>query len=161
MGIFFTAGEIFDVAIGMEKNGIEFYTRAARSSKNSEVKSLYKVLVEEEKNHLQFFQQSKESLESSFSPASLDDEYPAYLRALVDSIVFTPEKNAEATNAIRIASEEQALDFALGMERDSILFYLEMKPLMSRAGKGSLEKIIREERSHLERLSAMRGKVAR
>lgn len=161
MGIFFTPGEIFDVAIGMEKNGISFYTSAAKSSNNNEVRSLYNILIGEEKNHLQFFQKSKESLESSFSPGALDDEYPAYLKALVDSIVFTPEKNAEATNAVRIASEGQALDFALGMERDSILFYLEMKPLMSKTGKGSLDKIIREERTHLERLSAMKDKVGR
>ncbi len=159
MGIFFTAAEIFDVAIGMEKSGIACYTQAAKSSRNSDVKGLYNVLVGDEKNHLQFFQKSKESQESTFSPGALDDEYPAYLKALVDSVVFTPEKSSEATNMAKVASEGQALDFALGMERDSILFYLEMKSLMSRTGKGSLEKIIREERSHLERLSALKEKL--
>lgn len=161
MGIFFTAAEIYDVAIEIEKNGIAFYTRAAESSKNSEVKSLYNLLAGEEKKHLQFFQKSKESLETSLPPDTLDDEYALYLKALVDSIVFTPEKIAEVANTSKISHDSQALDFALGIERDSILFYLEMKPLMSRTGKGDLDKIIKEERSHLERLSAIKEKISR
>ena len=161
MGIFFTAADIYDVAIGIEKNGIVFYTRAAESSKNSEVKSLYSLLAGEEKKHLQFFQKLKESLETSLSPDTLDDEYALYLKALVDSIVFTPEKNAEVANTLIIGHDNQALEFAIGRERDSILFYLEMKPLMSRTGKGALDKLIKEERSHLERLSAMKNKVSR
>lgn len=159
MGIFFTADEIFDVAIGMEKNGIDFYTRAFQGSRNKDVKSLYTKLIGEEKNHLQFFQDTKESLAVSVSLDTMDEDYALYLKALIESTVFTPEKRAEAVDKAKIATESQALDFALGMERDSILFYLEMKPLMAPTARVSVDKIIKEERSHLERLSAMKEKL--
>lgn len=159
MGIFFNPAEIFDVAMGIEKNGINFYTQATKNSKNNDVKALYDFLIGEEKTHLQFFQKSKVTLENAASPDILDEAYGLYIKALIESIVFTPEKSAEAINIARSGHESQVLSLALDMERDSILFYLEMKPLMSRGSKGTMDKIIKEERSHLERLSAMKEKL--
>lgn len=159
MGVFFNAAEIFDIAIQLEKNGIDFYSHAARNSKNMQVKDLYTVLVGEEKKHQKFFQTTKDSQAVPISPDTLDEEYGFYLKSLVDSIVFTPEKWSQSVSPEKIAGESQVIDLALGMERDSILFYLEMKPLMARNSKKALDTIIREERSHLERLSAMKEKL--
>lgn len=159
MGIFFNTAEMFDIAIGLEKNGINFYTQAVQGSRKAEIKALYDFLVGEEKSHLQYFQKLKGPVSSSLSPEALDEEYEMYLKALVDSIVFTPEKRDEVLNAVKISNEGQVLDFALGMERDSILFYLEMTPLMSRSQRGTMDKLVQEERSHLKKLSEMKEKI--
>jgi rubrerythrin len=47
--------EALKVAMGMEKEGIEFYTKAAADAKTEKEKALFERLAEEEKQHYQVF----------------------------------------------------------------------------------------------------------
>jgi hypothetical protein len=47
--------EALKVAMGMEKEGIEFYTKAAADAKTDKEKALFERLAEEEKQHYQVF----------------------------------------------------------------------------------------------------------
>jgi rubrerythrin len=84
-------------------------------------------------------------------PEGYAEEYGLYLKSLVDSSVFTSVDQARQ-QAARTDSPAKALDIGIQAEKDSILFYTEMQNLVKPAERQLIEKIIGEERGHLNQL---------
>ena len=80
------------------------------------------------------------------------------LRPLVDSAVFTDD---DITSGVvtRVDSDIEAVDVAIGLEKDSILFYCQMKDLVPPPVQEVLDKIIVEEKSHLRDLSQIKKQL--
>ena len=93
-------------------------------------------------------------------PETYTEEYDLYLRALVDSRVFADDKIAYDM-AQRVASDAETIQIALGAEKDSILFYSEMREFVRRSDRELISNIIEEERSHLRQLSELRESLIR
>jgi len=54
----------------------------------------------------------------------------------------------------------QIIDTAVGLEKESILFYLGLRDMVPpKSGREELDQIIREEQRHLTQLNAFRKKV--
>ena len=87
------------------------------------------------------------------------EEYAAYLQALLDSAVFTDDFIAGEI-ATRASSDAEAMELAIGAEKDSILFYYEMKETMPKPAQSVVNNIITEEKSHLRQLSELKEKLA-
>ncbi len=158
MSISFSGSELVDIAIGIERNGITFYDVMARSTKNAVTRDFFQYLADTEREHIKIFQGMLAEADTWQMPALYAQEYDDYLRALVDSSIFSDEKitsvvATEANNYI------QALELAIGAEKDSILFYNEMKEVISQRAKDILDKIITEEKSHLKKLSELKKKL--
>ncbi len=158
MSISFSGSELVDIAIGIERSGIAFYDTMAKSTKNNVARDLFKYLADTEREHIKIFQGMRDEADTWQMPEAYAQEYDAYLRALVDSAIFTEKKMtsemvAEADNYI------QALELAIGAEKDSILFYNEMSKVISPRAEVQLNKIITEEKSHLEKLSELKKKL--
>jgi len=72
-----------------------------------------------------------------------------YLRVMADGHVF----DVKADPADQLATKnthEEVLKMAIGVERDSIAFYVGLKEAVSRkAGKDKVEDIIKEEMGHI------------
>jgi len=89
-----------------------------------------------------------------------DGEAQMYLRVMADGHVF----NLKADPAEKLADVETAEDLlkmAMGVERDSIAFYVGLRESISRkAGRDKVEGIIKEEMKHVavlnERLEAIK-----
>ncbi len=62
--------------------------------------------------------------------------------------------------ATQADSDIEALELAMGAEKDSILFYYEMKEIMPQRAQPTVNKIIAEEKSHLRQLSELKKKLA-
>jgi len=86
-------------------------------------------------------------------------EYTTYLQALVDSAVFTDDL-VTSEMATKVSSDIEAMELAIGAEKDSILFYYEMKDIMPQRAQPTVNKIIAEEKSHLRQLSELKKKLA-
>ena len=86
-------------------------------------------------------------------------EYASYLQALVDNAVFT-EDMVTSEMATKVSSDIEVMELAIGAEKDSILFYYEMKDLMPQRAQPTVNKIIAEEKSHLRQLSELKRKLA-
>ncbi len=86
-------------------------------------------------------------------------EHAAYLQALVDSAVFTDDM-VTSEMATQADSDVEALELAIGAEKDSILFYYEMRDLMPQRARPTVDKMIAEEKSHLRQLSELKKKLA-
>jgi rubrerythrin len=62
--------------------------------------------------------------------------------------------------ATRAESDTEALELAIRAEKDSILFYYQMREIMPQRAQPTVNKIIAEEKSHLRQLSELKRKLA-
>ncbi|HUU63384.1 MAG TPA: ferritin family protein [Dehalococcoidia bacterium] len=152
MGIFFTGSELVNIAIGIERSGAAFYDTLAKSARNEASRVIYEYLALEEKKHIEIFQNMLGSLADYAPPETYTEEYDRYLKALIDSAVFRDDQTAREM-AQKSASEAKAIQIAISAEKDSILFYSNLRELVRRSDREAVDKIIEEERSHLRQLS--------
>lgn len=158
MSISYSGVELIGIAIGIERSGIAFYDIINKSTKNAVTRNLFKYLTDMERGHLKLFQGMLAAADKYEIPETCAQEYSPYLQALIDSAVFTEEK-ITGEMATRADTSMEALELAIVAEKDSILFYNEMKEMMSQEAKETLSKIIAEEKSHFEKLSALKKKL--
>jgi len=150
MSIDFNADEVFEIAEQIERNGANFYRRAAENIDEPENKKFLLDLAIMEDEHEQTFKQMRSELSSdekvmtTFDP---DGESEAYLKSLADTRVFY-EKDIDTTSLREIYKT------AITAEKDSIVFYLGMKEVVpDHLGKDKLDGIIKEEMGHIKLLS--------
>ena len=159
MSISFYGGELVNIAIGIERRGITFYDIMTKSTKNAATRDIFKYLANMEQEHAQIFQNMLAEADKYQIPDTYAREYSAYLQALVDSAVFTDDF-VTSEMATKANSDIEALELAIGAEKDSILFYYGMKEIMPQRAQPTVNKIISEERSHLRQLSELKKKLA-
>lgn len=157
----FTSSELIEVALGIERNGVAYYSSLAESATDASLKDTYNHLADMEREHIKIFQNMLD-LAGKYQPpyaGEAAEEYEQYLKALIDSTVFTDDKVARQM-AQKAASPAEAIQLALGAEKDSILFYSEMRDLVPKQDRPSIDKIINEEKSHIRQLSSLKREFA-
>ena len=156
----FTAGELYDIAVGIERNGVAYYESLSQLAADKGLKDTYGQLARMERRHIEVFQglRSRADVEP-VTPQADEVEYGSYLRALIDSSVFTSDQVARDM-AKRAAGPAQALQLALGAEKDSILFYTEMRDLVPQRERDAVTDIIEEERTHVRELSELKRRYS-
>ena len=155
MGVFFSGRELVDIAIGIERNGASFYESLAKSAGNKTAKDVYEHLAGEERKHVGIFQSMLGPVADYRSPEIYTEEYDVYLKALVGSAIFPDEQVARAV-AQKVSNAAEAIQMALSAEKESILFYSEMRGLVRQSDRNVMDKIIEEERSHVRQLSDLK-----
>jgi rubrerythrin len=155
MSIIFSGSELLEVALGIERNGAAFYQALAEKTKDRSTQAIYKHLADEEIKHQKTFQAMLDVVGSYQPPQDYAEDYALYLKSLVDSSVFTDISQAQQ-KAAQASSQAEALDIGIQAEKDSILFYTEMKNLVKPADRQLVLKIIDEEQGHLNRLSQLK-----
>src|SRR5690606_36642465 len=121
-------------------------------------KELLAFLKEEEKKHEQVFGDMLGSLEPANIRETYAGEYEEYLKALVDSHVLGAEGAAEKVVG-NLENEIDVLNTAIGFEKDTILFFRELKELVSEKDQAVVDRLIQEERSHLRKLAIVKGEL--
>jgi rubrerythrin len=159
MPISFSGSELLTIAIGIERRGIAFYDIMTRSTKNTIAREVFKYLGDMEQEHIHTFQDMLAEADKYQFLETPAGEYTTYLQALVDSAVFTNDL-VTSEMATKVSSDIEAMELAIGAEKDSILFYYEMKDLMPQRAQPTVNKIIAEEKSHLRQLSELKKKLA-
>ncbi len=157
--IHFSGKEILEIALKIELNGEIFYEEASKKVTDSKVKDLFVYLQTQEKKHSADFKHlflhlKKEDV-NDLPELSGVEEISLYLHAIANTKVFTdPEAGAALGRAIKDDSE--AIDIAIGLERDSILYYNEILNVVKEEDKGLVENIIAQEKEHERLLKEMR-----
>jgi len=159
MAIFFSGSELVNIAIGIEKSGLAFYQSLAKAETHEMARDAYKHLAEMEEKHIGTFQSMLDAVGGYKTPEMYTEEYDLYLKALVDSAVFTDDKVAREM-AEKVTGSAEAIQIGLGAEKDSILFYSEMRNLVPQRDREVVERIIEEEKTHLRQLSDLKKKLA-
>jgi rubrerythrin len=160
MGVFFSGRELINIAVGIERNGAVFYDSLADSTRDAAVQGTYKYLADKEKEHIGIFQNMLGSVGDYQPPETLTEEYDSYLKALTDSLVFTDDQVAREI-ARKVNSDIEAIQIALGAEKDSILFYSEIRELVRMPDRDVVNKIIEEEKSHVRQLSDLKKDLSK
>ena len=159
MSIAFSESELINIAIGIEGRGIVFYDVMAKSTKNDAAREVFNYLADMEREHIKTFQSMLGEADKFQPSTDQGGEYTAYLQALVDSAVFSDDM-VTSEMATRAESDIEALELAIRAEKDSILFYYEMKEVMPQRAQATVNKIIAEEKSHLRQLSELKKKLS-
>ena len=158
MSIVFSPGELINIAIGIERSGITFYDIMARTTDSEMAKEIFEDFVAMERQHLNLFQDMLAGTDKRLPPETLTSEYSSYLQALIDDAVFT--NDAIMSEVVTQAdSDIKALEVGISAEKDSLLFYHEMKDIMPGPTIPVLDRIIAEEKSHLQQLTAIKKKL--
>ena len=158
----YNAGEIFEMALEIERNGAGFYSRAARQADNADVKKLLEDLAEMEKDHEALFARLRDALPKEAAPQvpyDPDDAVAGYLQAAADTHVFRVSKDSpEALSSLGDARD--VLRQAIRFEKDTVAFFLgavEMVP--EDLGRAEVEALLREEMAHITLLARHLGEL--
>ena len=159
MSIVFSADELIDIAIGIERRGITFYDIMAKSTDNETARLVFQDLVDMEREHIQIFQDMLDEAGKYHLAENKTKEHDDYLQALIDSAVFTDDM-ITSEMATQADSDIKALELGISAEKDSILFYYEMKDIMPRQALPMIDRIIAEEKSHLRQLYEIKKQLS-
>jgi rubrerythrin len=154
MSIPFNANEVFEMAKEIEINGAKFYRAAAK--KFPDVSGILLDLAAMEDDHLKTFTEMQAELSGPevdppvFDP---DGEAQMYLQVMADQHVFDT-KTDPIDMLDRHEKPRDVIMMAIGMEKDSIAFYVGLRESVSqKAGKDKIDAIIKQEYSHIVTLS--------
>jgi rubrerythrin len=159
MSIVFSSSELINIAIGIERRGITFYDIMAKSTENEMARDIFTVLVDMEREHIRLFEDMLGDVDKEQPLESSTGEYTGYLQSLIDDAVFTDDM-ITGEMASQADSDIKALELAISAEKDSILFYYEMRDIMPRRTLSIINNIIAEEKSHLQQLTEVKKKLA-
>jgi len=145
----FSVNEVIEQAVQTERLGYQFYSSMAKKFEKDEgLSKLFSTLAEKELQHEKIFEDLKKAVEDN-APAGWD-EVSRYLRAIVESEFFLG-KNKALPNLEHVKTIKDAVKFAMGFEKETLLYYYALKDALKE--KDTMEKIIAEEKSHIVWLS--------
>ena len=138
MSITFSADEIFEMAIEIERNGAKFYRKAAENASDSETKEFLLEMANMEDAHEATFEEMRQNLsdaekeETAFDP---DGEAALYLQAMADAHGTEGKKSLD-DELTGNESMAEVLTIACDAEKNSIVFYTGLRTLVSaKAGR--------------------------
>lgn len=159
VSIYFSGRELIKMALKIEENGWSFYHEALKGLKDEGLKELFTYLAEQELRHIEDFKNLynliKEEKVKGIYDLTYDEEVSMYLNALAGSKVFTDP--AEGFRRARVLKGEmEAIEVAIGFEKDSLLFYYEMSRLIRDEEREVVERLIGQEKEHLRKLNELK-----
>ena len=159
MALSFNMDEILKMAEQIERNGSRFYRQAAENTTGEAAKSKLLELADMEDSHEKVFAlmrselSGRETQSIAFDP---NGETEQYLMAMADGNVF--DRTADPVDLVAGKSLKDLLSIAIGLEKDSILFYLGLRDLVPETrGREKVDGIIKEEMSHV---TLLRNQIA-
>ncbi|MBU3911323.1 MAG: ferritin family protein [Candidatus Omnitrophica bacterium] len=155
MGNIFSASEVVEMGIKIEENGRDFYNEAARRSKNKSTIKVFELLASEEEGHIKRFEAILSRVKKYEPSEAYPNEYFSYIKSLSGGYVFTKEKKSSEV-AGTIKTDKEAVDLGVGFEKDSILFYEEMKKFVLDGEKKIVDELLEQEKTHLRKLNELR-----
>ena len=141
----FSIREVVAQAVQTEKLGYEFYTAMAKRFKeNEKLKNLFEMLAVKEQQHEKRFSELKNKIEDE--EIENWEEVSQYLRAIVESEFFLG-KNKSLPLLEHAKTVTDAVNFALGFEKETLLYYYNLKDIVKE--KEIVDEIIKEEKQHI------------
>ena len=157
MGVLFEVKEVLDFAVYIEQNGYEFYSEASKKFSDHKIAELFKYLALEEMKHEKLFKNLVKSADTVDAEESYEGEFNAYMKEFCASHSLA-NRDTIRTSLDKLKTFEDVLDKALSFEKDSVVFFSELKCMAVFDKEQVIEKIIKEELDHLRKLLKFRIK---
>lgn len=155
----FSAEEVYDIAIQTERNGRAFYEAVAAAAATERIAKLMHYLAEAERAHEVTFRAMKEQSPGHAPRETYEGETLEYINSLLFARVL-PDAETGARLVSAMTQDVEALDFALGFEKDTILFLYGMKEVVSEAEGPKIDALIAQEKGHVRLLTELKKDLA-
>src|SRR3989304_10525888 len=143
--------ELIQMGLTVERNGAAFYKALAGSVENEDVKDIFKFLESEEKRHIVDFNHLLGEFDHE-DFKKMDEEESAYLNAVASTHIFSDIKGGKEF-VKEFEDDLEALFYAVGFEKDSIIFYEELKRFAKTpAARAAIVRLIQQEKEHVVKL---------
>ena len=137
---------VLDLAVWLEKHGQDFYERAHDEAVDAGLKETFSALANEERKHCAIYTNLYEMYTGkSAEGEELFGEYGNFIRLLIKEIT-------ESLAIEEMLSQEDLIDRALQFEKNTLLFFAEVKPLFRGKAGAIIEAVCREEKRHIQQL---------
>lgn len=155
-----SVSDIINIAIDIERRGISFYDVMAKSADSESARAVFNSLVVMEREHLDMFQGILAEVDN-FQIADIpDNQSSGYIKSLAESAVFTDDL-ITSDMASQADTDIKAIELGINAEKDSLLFYYEIKVIVPKRMSQLIDRIIEEEKTHLLQLAAIKNEMAR
>ena len=145
----FSAKEIIELAIKIEKNGEAVYRNAIEKVSNPELVPLLEWMADEEVKHANWFAELKHNLETKNENPFVEEMGHELFNEMLGDKNFSLKDVDFAT----IEEIDDLIETFIEFEKDSIIFYEVLKPFVEDpVVREYLNKIIDEEKHHIELL---------
>ena len=149
----FSTKEILDLAIKLEKNGEAVYREAIGKVSNPGLVPLLEWMADEEVKHADWFAELKHNLETHNENPFAEE----MSRELFNEMLGDKNFSLKDIDFSAIETFEELIEVFIEFEKDSIIFYEVLKPFVEDpAARKYLQKIIEEEKHHIDRLKDVR-----
>lgn len=146
----FNPVEALEVAVKIEEEGINFYTSLTKAVEDDETKNGLQYLLNEEKEHLKFFETQLERARGVAEDGFEEDNIFSYL----EPGVFQQFREIKTNSKSVLADPSKAIKLGILVEEDTVKFYRAiLKNTGSDEGREAWEKIIDEEVKHKDKLT--------
>lgn len=137
------------MAIQIEQNGEAVYRKAVAKVSDPKLVSLLEWMADEEVKHAEWFASLKQEFELHFKKPLVQEISRDFLKDLMGGQEFS----LEDTDFTKVEQVNELLNVFIEFEKDTILFYEILQPLVQdKDTHTQLQKIIAEERRHIELL---------
>ncbi len=153
----YASNEILEMAVKIEKDGRDFYGYLAKNIEDPGKKELFSYLQSQENQHVKDFERISKDIVDDVDPELWAEAKP-YLESIVNGVIF-PSYN-EMVSKSKYMSTDEIADFAMSIEKETIVFYNEILDI-SKTEKVQeiLKKIIHEELGHVRKLLEIKGEA--
>jgi len=161
MAMNYSGIEICKIGIEIERNGHQFYTKAAEMIEDDKLKQLLLRLAQDELEHEAVYQRLLDEFASDNEQQEeccFDEHYDAYIKALANARVFTDRNTVERVLG-KIEGAVDILETAMGFEKDAILYLTEVRQFVQAKDRGIIDDLIGFEKDHLAILDARLEKI--
>lgn len=161
MALRYSGPEVMEMAVQTERGGRAFYRQVADRTDHDDLRGLFRFLADEEDRHVAAFQNIARSITErpEEMPYQWEEAVP-YLDAIVESRYFLGEDKALAL--VRdSATPRQAVENALGFEKETLLFYTELQDMVGEPNKPAVRRLVAEEKAHVVKLSRLLETLSR
>ena len=150
----FSANELLDLAIKLEKNGEAVYRRAINMVSKPQLIYLLEWMANEEKRHLDFFSELKRKLETNRSNPFMAE----ISQELFDDLLGDKNFSLKEVNFASVETSDDLFAIFIEFEKDSVIFYKVLEPFVEDpVALEYLKKIIDEENRHIKHLQDCLG----
>jgi rubrerythrin len=147
----FSAVDIIDMALQLEKNGEDRYRAAISQNPSHELKQLLDWMANEESKHAQWFAGLKTQIEQDREMFDIQKMHPETLRDIIGNQSFS----LDDVKFSAVCGQDELIRMFIEFENDTILFYNMLKAFITDPGiSAQLDDIILEEQAHVAQLTA-------
>jgi rubrerythrin len=141
--------EFLEVAIEIEKNGRNFYEAIARQEdRPKEVRDVFAQLAAREKEHENTYREIMNRLGGYNPRQQYAGEHDQYISRLANFSIFSAEQARRILSKKKMTDIE-AIEVGINLEKDSILFYSEIRGMVPPQDQNLIDIITNEEKKHL------------